>query len=361
VKKRLSVLLTLIFVLTLVPGIALAKEPATPELSLNQAIENALKYNHALRKADYEIDRTKELRDYRSDQLGFAPIGIPNDPRVEVAYSNLLMADLNWEMAKRSLSMEEDRLVMDVCNKYWGVLQARENLKAKERALKQAELEMRQTDANLRVGLATPLSQHQSKLKLEGVKADLSAAENELEDAYTKLNDLIRLWPQDRPILTDKVELHPLGEIRLDYAVQQVIEQSPALWLAQEKATMQTYLEDLMFYTGEYRPYQARKIEVQQAELDALSARDAIRLATRELYYAVRNLEEVYKTAGEGVKTAEEALRVTRLMHALGMATAVEVAQREAALAEAEKGLVDIAAQHSYMKLAFQKPWALAR
>ena len=160
--------------------------------------------------------------------------------------------------------------------------------------------------------------------------------------------------------MTEQVELHPLEEINLDYAAQKVIEQSPAVWLAQERATMQAYLENMMFYTGEYRPYQASKIEVRQAELDALSAQDAMRLATRELYYAARNLEEAYKTAEEGVQTAQEALRVASLMYDLGMTTALEVARSEAALAEAEKGLMDIAAQHSYMKLAFQKPWAMA-
>lgn len=360
-KRCLTLILALFLTVILAPGVTLAKEPATPGLSLNQAIESALSYNHSLKKASNEIDRTRELRDYRGDQLDYVPIGITDDPRLDIAWSGMLMADLNWQMAMKSLNMEEDRLVLEVCKKYWTVLQAQEKLEANKKALRLAELEMRETDTSLRVGMATPLLQYQARLKLEGAKAEAAGAENELADAYAKLNNLIRLWPQDRPVLTDDLKLHPLGEINLDYAVQRVLEGSPAVWLAQEKVTLQTYLEDLMFYTGEYRPYQARKIEVVQAELDAMSTRDAVSLATRELYYAVRNLEEAYKTAYEGMKTAQEALRVTRLMYDLGMATAVDVAQREASLAEAEKGMLDIAAQHSYLKLAFQKPWAISQ
>ena len=358
-KRCLLTLIMSIVILVFMSVNCLAKEPANPSISLNETIEKAFQHSYIISKASLEVNREEAMRDYRSDQLNYIPIGAPINAQTQVAWSSILMADLTWQMSKKSLDLEEDRLVMDVCKKYWAVLRAHENLDAKKKNLHLAELEMRRADTSFGIGLISNLERLQVKTKLEGSRADVASSENELEEAYAKLNNMIGLWPQDRPVLTDKLELHPLEIVSLDYAVQLVIEKSPAVWLAQERVTLQSYLEDMMFYTGDYRPYQARKIEVKQAELDALSTKDAVRMATRELYYVVSNMEEAYKVAEQDLIAAEEALRVTKLKYDVGMTTALDVAQREAVLSESKRLLIDIVANHSFMKLAFQKPWAI--
>lgn len=358
-KKVVFTVIAAVTLMVFTSGSAWGKEPATPELTLNQAIEMAGNYSKALRKAELEVDRTAELRIYRYDQLDYVPYDIPNDPRVEVAWANMLAADLTWQMSRKSLGLEEDRLVLDVCQKYWDVLRAQDKMDAAEAALRKAEWDLRKARASAQVGLLTPLTLSQAEAGLAGAEAGLAAAENELAEAYIELNELLGFWPQDRPVLTDTVEFNPLEVDNLDTAVQRVVEASPSVWLAQERATMQKYLEDLMFYTGDYRPYQARKIEVQQAELDAASAKEMTRLLTRSLYYGVLNLEEAYRPLEKAVQIAEENLRIIRIKYELGMVTRADVAAAESALAEAEQSAMAILYQHAYLKLAFQKPWAM--
>lgn len=359
--KKVSVVIVITFLVTvLTTGLAWGKEPAAPEITLNQAIEMAGQYSKTLKKANLEVDRTAELRTYRYDQLDYVPYGIPNNPAIEVAWSSMLSADLNWQMSKKSLGMEEDRLILDVCQKYWNVVVALDKVEAKKLALQQAELDMRKAGANSRVGLITPLNLTQAEAGLAAAKASLGTAENELDEAYVNLNKLLGLWPQDQPVLLDSLELIPIHVDNLDTAVQRVIEASPSIWLAQERATMQKYLENLMFYTGDYRPYQARKIEVTQAELDAASAKETMRVLTRTLYYNVLNLEETYSTLEEMVKIAEESLRVTTLKYDLGMVTRADVAAAESALAEAKQNALSVLSNQAYYKLAFQKPWAMS-
>lgn len=113
-----------------------------------------------------------------------------------------------------------------------------------------------------------------------------------------------------------------------------------------------------MFYTGEYKPYLARKIEVEQAELDAASTKKLFDQITRSLYYGAKSLEEAYAGAQEGLTVAEENLRVAKAKQKVGMATVADVAAAEKAVAEARSALLQLACQHAYMKLAFAKPWA---
>ena len=360
-------MLCTMFVLGMWVSTAWAKEPATPELTLNQAVTLAIQHSTALKVAGLGVDKAGEQRQYASDQLTFVPVlGGNYDPRVQTAWYSLLSADLGWEMSKRSQDAEEDRLVLSTCQKYWDVQKAQQKVQVAELSLKKADLGLRKTRAQVQAGLSAPgmspqLALQTAEMALAGSKAGLVGAQNDLDLAYTALNQVIGVWPEDRPVLVDTVQFKPIEVENLDTHIQRVLETSPSIWLAGEGVTMAKYAQELMWASGQYTPYEIRKIEVKEAEYTALSARDAVKLGTRELYYALRGLEEAYSTAEKGVETAEEALRVARLMKELGMVTAADVAEREAAFAEAKQGLLDLGCQHAYMKLAFQKPWAMTR
>jgi len=367
VRRTVQVLLVTVLALAFTCGLAWGKEPATPELTLNETITLAIQHSTTMKTAGLAVDKAGEQRKYASDQLTYTPVlGGSYDPRLEAAWYTLLSADLGWEMSKRNQNAEEDRLVLSACQKYWDVLKAQEKVKAAELGLKKADLALRKTRAQVQAGLSAPgmspqLALQTAEMGLTGSKAGLVGAQNDLDLAYTALNQVIGVWPEDRPVLVDTVQFKPIEVENLDTHIQRVLETNPSIWLAGEGVTMAKYAQELMWAAGQYTPYEIRKIEVKEAEYTALSARDAVKLGTRELYYALRGLEEAYSTAEKGVETAEEALRVARLMKELGMVTTADVAEREAAFAEAKQGLLDLGCQHAYMKLAFQKPWAMTR
>lgn len=337
---------------------AQAKEPATPELSLNRAIELAIQHAESVTKAAKEVDRTEEWRKYRSEQLDYTPTEPPGNAKVEVAWAQLLSADLSWRMSKKSLTAEQDKVALDTCKKYFDVLAAQNKVRSAEAALDSARRQLQVARALYNVGMATQAALTGAEAQYQAAQATLNAAQNDLDKAYVLLNQLVGLWPEDRPVLTDKVDFKALQITNLDYEVVKVLESCPTVWLAQETVTMKKYLEDMTLYTGEYRPYQARKIEVEQAELDALTTKEMFERITRSLYYGVKNLEELYAGAEQGVWAAEENLKVVKAKYEVGLATAAEVAAAEKSLAEAQYTAYNLACQHAYMKLAFEKPWA---
>ncbi|MGI6488850.1 MAG: TolC family protein [Syntrophothermaceae bacterium] len=261
-------------------------------------------------------------------------------------------------MSKKQLTAEQDTVALDTCKKYWDILSAQEKVKSGQAASDSAMKQLQNARAGYQAGMITKSVLIGAEAKYKAAQASLEAAKNDLDSSYIAFNQLVGLWPEDRPVLTDTVEFNNLEIASLDYEVTKVLEDCPTVWLAQERVTLQGYLEDMMFYTGEYRPYQARKIEVQQAELDATNTKKAFKQMTRSLYYGVMSLEEGYAGALEGVRAAEENLRVVKARYEVGMATRSEISAAEQTLSDAQTRAFDLACQHAYMKLAFKKPWA---
>lgn len=342
----------------------MAREPAALEISLNEAIAMALERSESVKKAEKEIERTEALREEAADQLEYTPVMPAGNPAVEAAWANLLAADLTWRSSKKSLTAEQDAVALDTCKKYWDVLNAQKKVEAAEDALKSAEAELQKVRAYYRVGMVPFSALARAEAQYSAALAGLESARNELNSAYVAFNKLVGLWPEDRPVLTTPVEFVPLEVADLDHEVARVLENCPQVWLEEQKVKLKEYSQDIMFYTGimtgtfSYKPYEARKIEVEQAELDAASTKKLFEEITRKLYYRVKSLEEAYESALEEVRYAEENLRVQQKKFEVGMATRADIAAAEKQLSEAEKKAFEIACQHAYMKLAFEKPWA---
>lgn len=360
-RKGIIVLVIVFMVLGLWIPMVMAKEPMTQEVSLNEAIAMAINNSKAVKKADLGIDKASEQRDYTMRELRYTPIqGGAYDPRMESALYNAMSTDLQWQMSKRAYDAEEDRLVLDACQKYWNVQKAIINLQSKETALLSAERMLRQIRVMNSVGMATRLSIVSAEGRVTQAKAFSASAQNELNSAYEAFNQLVGLWPQDRPDLNDILEFKFLGEESIDIHVQRVIESSPSVWLAEESVRLAGYMFDPMWLAGQHTPYRVKQIEVERAQLDALSAKDAIKLITRNIYYNIQSMEEAYTATEQAVMIAEEALRVGKLSYQLGLITQAELLEHESNLAETEYKRHEVATQHAYMKLAYQKPWAMA-
>lgn len=327
-------------------------------LSLDQAITMALARSEAVRKAEQETLRTEELRDRAARLAEFAPTEPAYSAVVELPWANLLAADLTWQMSKRALTAEEDAVVLDTSKKYWEVLRCQQKEAAAAVALGNAERVLRNARVSLQVGTLSAAAVVAAEAQHAAAETALASARGDLDKAYTALNLVLGLAPGERRQLTDAVTFEALGPTDLDVAVSHRLEQAPTVWLAEEMVTMKTFLQEMAMYSGEYSPFKVREIEVQQARLDAASTRQLFEMFTRSLYYGVRNLEEAYRGAKEGVRAAQENVRVAKVRLDVGVGTPAEVSAAEKALADAQTSVVDLVAQHAYLKLAFDKPWA---
>lgn len=336
-----------------------AKEPASPEFTLEQAVEKAKANSQTLKSMKYDIERGYAVRQYVGDKLDFTPLEA-SGTEADTVFKSLMSADLNWRTAKRSYEAQEDTIVMQTYKIYYGLLQAIEDVKVAESQLENADWQHRVAAANYRVGLLNKMGMLEADAALAGAKANLEAANKALEDNYQKFNQLVGLWPEDRPVLVDKPSFNVVEIDNLDFEVAKAKAASPSIWLAQQKIDLAKINLNLYSFNNASEPYVAKQIDVTQTEIAVQDAAEQMDKLVRTLYYTIKQSEEQYASAQDSVKTAEESLRVVKVKYDVGMATLAEVRAAEAALAKAEKSLFDLACQHEILALAFQKPWAYA-
>lgn len=319
-----------------------------------------LKYDRGVKVAEAEIDRTKYIRDDAADKIDFYAVpGATNySQEYQVSWNSLLTADLSWQMSKKTLESTRDALVLKICQSYWDVQNAEDKVHIQELIEKQALANLQNARAGLRVGTVAPPDVIYAETQWQQAKNNLEAARHNLDDAYSALNQLIGLDAGARPRLVDMPEYDPLKVDNLDTEVERIISDSPSIWLAQQKVTLQEWAADMMLFTGKYEPYKARQVAVDQAELNAANAREIMKQVTRSIYYATMGIEESYGAAKEGLKKADENLRVTKARYDAGTAIKNDVMAAEVAGAQAQQTINELTRQHAYMKLAFQKPWA---
>jgi len=359
-KKR-TMLMLAVFILTLLPLPAIAASE-TPQqeisLSLEQAIIRALNNSDSVKKAGAEVERSEEMRDYRAKQLDYLPTAPAYTAVVEVPWARLLSADLEWRMSKKGLTAQEDSVAIDTCQKYWAILKAQQKLQSAELADRAALRQLQNAQAGSRVGTLAPIGLIGAESQYQSARSAFMAAANELEKAYIEFNQLVGLASAARPVLSDSLEFSELTIDSLDYEVARVLDNAPQVWQAEQMVELQGYLADMTLYTGEYQPYKARQIEKDKAIYNAAATRKLFESNTRSLYYLCKNLEQSHAALQEGIKVAEENLRIKKIMFDLGMITASDLAAEEKSLAEARSKAFELTCTHAYMKLAFQKPWA---
>lgn len=345
---------------------ALAEEPEQPRLTLAEAIDKAIKHSKVAQRELLEIDRTEVGKNDAAENLEVIPgDSLGANVQLEMAFYGSLTTDLTWRMSKKNYDARLDGIALEVCQQYWEIMKLQEKLQVKEVAVEKARLDLHKSRSAYSAGLVAKISQggaflglEQAAVALVRAETDLETTQNELETAYAKFNQLVGLNSKDRPNLVDRAQMHPLEIENLEALTQRAIADSPSVWLAEQKISMDKYLQNLYFYTGQYTSFEEKEVEQRQSELGVVSAREATRLAVRNFYYTLKTLEETYQAAQNAVGLAEESLRVTQVMFDVGMVTRADVVAAESALAEARHALTELATQHAYVKLLIQKPWA---
>ena len=371
-RKLYIVILTVVFSLTLWSMPVLAQDPVQKELKLNEVVSLALQKSKSYAKAKLEVEKAELDRNNAADDVKYAPTtGDPlltaaYEPGVQAVFYQFLNANLTWEMNKKSQTAEEDKLVLDTCKKYWDVQKAQADLKSKELAVVQKESALRRVQAMVRLGMSPPesatagpeLALTSSERDLATARMNLTTAQNTLNSDYETLNKQIGLMPNERPALVDEVVYEPLKVDSLEAAMRKAIENSPSIWLAEQKVNLADYANLFGYSGGSLVDSDIREINVEQSQLDAVSAKDAAELLTRGYYYQVKTYEDAIPASEKALKEAEEGYRVAKIYNELGMSTREDLQKSEAALADAKKKLLEAKASHAYYVMAFQKPWA---
>lgn len=346
-----STIVVLLLLCTWSPA-AFAKEPASPEFTLKDAIECALKQSDDVKSAEVSIDKSWEQREDAADNVNYTPTfagGGPVLPEVEAAFSGLVKADLAWRVKKKDLEAKEEHVALDTYKAYVGILQAKEDVDNAKILLARDEQLLRNARTSQRVGLVASTDIIGAEAKVNGSRAALAAAQETLDKAYITFNRLVGLWPVDRPVLVDKIEFSPLQADVIETEAERAVENSKDIWKLEQNIAIEKL--DLDFLT---LSYDVEKHDVESAKITLDGAKKATQEATYGLYKDIKALEEKQLGLAAKVRVEEEALRVANVKFKAGMITKTDLVEAEASLADAKKSLQDVTYQHANLKAAFR-------
>jgi outer membrane protein len=357
-KKKISCLILTFFLLLVLNPTTYAKDDsANGLLTLDKAVEMALKKSNKLKEMDYDIERGEEVRKLAASKVNFEPSG-PSDPTAAAAFTTLVIADMGWQMTKKNKALEVDKITLDVFNKYTDVVMANRDLELAKLQNEKAKRDWQITLLSYDTGI---ISWSQLKLAEAGNKTAITSyelAQKEVEQAYQDLSNLIGLKPEDKPILVDEIEYTPLEVDDLDFAIARIMADNPVIWLLEQTVELEDIELDLYSWTDPMRePYKAKKIDVEKAELSVTDTKKQMRELLHTLYQSIMQLEDRYKMAEQGLRVAETEFQDKKLQYELGVLSKQDYLAAEVNLAEAQNDFGKIVYQHESLKQTFYKPW----
>ncbi len=335
---------------------------AVAELTLDEAITNALKNSFNMRQAKLDVERAEEVRDAAWDNHGYmlrktwndtaqAFVGLPGMD--DNSLFQALGADRAAHIQKKTFEISQDAISMQVTNSYYDILAKLKDLDKAKLTLETAERGYKVANIKYQVGMVTGTEVQGKKASLEGAKSGLELAQAELENAYRTLNKLMGKDNDFRPQLSTSLEFEKLEIVSLDTEIIKAMNpnQNPYLWSKKEGYELQKYVWTTT------QPAEAGKIDIDKAGLSYDEARVETRKKMNELYDALKTLEAGYESATEALDAAELGLKTAQAMYDSGMITKDDLLESEMAIVRTEVDLLSVKINYALGKINFAKPW----
>ncbi|APC09540.1 TolC family protein [Neomoorella thermoacetica] len=356
-KFAATVLGAFLLLFTNIP-LAKAAESTAPQLTLQQAIDQAIANSNILKADSLAIDQAKYDRDAAGLNVTFTPSG-PTTTVAEKAFTQLQQADLKWQVAKKNYDADKDTVVMKVYQAYFGVIQAQAALDAAQKALLNIDWQRKVANMSFQAGIISNSQMQQTANGYSQAQAQLASAQKALDNAYEKFNQLVGLMPDERPVLVDRPTFMPLTINSLDAEVSRVLDASPTVWLMEKNVDLAKLALDLYsFGPTEPHTYKATEIQVPIAEQNVANVRSQMSQLVRSLYYSIKQAEENYTSLQYKLAIDKENLRVAEVKYSAGLATKGDIISAQATLAQDIQNIENVLCQHQILVKAFEKPWA---
>lgn len=352
-RWRLTALGTLLlFVSSLfAPFLAWADESPQMTLSLAQAVQLAWQNSPDIRAAQAEVDKWWEQRKDAADvveRMSYIPAAGPNVvPFADQAWVGLLMADAQWQMAKKDLEDKKQYLAMQVAQAYYDVLAAQAEYNRQQQQLRLAERDLTVARAGYWAGTATLFDLSPKEAQVEGSRKAAAAAKEALDKAYVALNRLVGLPSDARPVLTDQPPRENLVVYSLDAEVARAIDSSAAIFKAKKAVDIARWQVDYPYATGKYLKYDIATADLTVSEQNLYAAQDQLKEKVLTTYRDIRRLEEEIQAQEAQVRAKEEAAKLARIRYEAGVAIRLEVDKAETDLANARAQLETLYCQHA--------------
>ncbi|EJL27529.1 TolC family protein [Brevibacillus sp. BC25] len=312
---------------------------AVEELTLDKAIEQALKSNVSLQNAilDAKNADINNSITYRSTAQMTADM-LESLDAAQAKYVRSAQSEMTKKLNALAVKTTEGKIKLGAQDAYYKLIFAQDDLNLKKQSLARAEAQLKVAKAAFDVGTNAKTDVLEAEMGVAGAKAQLTTAENNMEIAVMDLNDFLGVDLQKEwKVVSANKQMAPIS-ITMKEAEKQALSKRLEITKAEEEIKLAELNVKLI---AEYTA--ASTLSGQQArnnvEKSQLAIDEAKRTVSKDVAQAYLNLNaarEAIDFQKAAKDSAAESYRLKNLRFENGLATTLEVIQSEEALSTRE-------------------------
>ncbi|WP_064200426.1 TolC family protein [Brevibacillus brevis] len=312
---------------------------ATDELTLEKAIEQALKSNVSLQNARLDA-KNADINDsiiYRSTAQMTADM-LDSLDAAQAKYVRSAQSEMTKKLNALAVKSTEGKIKLGAQDVYYKLIFAQDDVNLKKQSLDRAEAQLKVAKAAFDVGTNAKTDVLEAEMGVAGAKAELTNAENSLEIAVMNLNDFLGVDLQKEwKIVSANKKMAPIS-ITMKDAEKEALSKRLEITKAEEELKLAELNVKLI---AEYTA--ASTLSGQEArnnvEKSKLAIDEAKRTVSKDVAQAYLNLNaarEAIDFQKAAKDSAAESYRLKNLRYENGLATTLEVIQSEETLSTRE-------------------------
>lgn len=294
-------------------------------LTLQEAVKLALEQGSTAKSASLDLkDAEISYKQAMADQL-LKP-SVLTALSAETAW---LVAQRNYEIARADIATQAEQAYYDVLKSERASVLAQENLERAKDQLKTSE-------SKFKLGMVAQIDVIAAETEVASAEADQSKAQANLALAKMKLNRVIGL-ALDSPVkLASQFSYEPIS-VDLDKAIEYSLSHRLEIKRAEDTVTLKE--KEVEVYNNDFTPPLVLErsrvgLEAAQADLDDVKAN--IILEVRQNFESLKDAERQVPLQEKSLTKAKESLRIAKARYDAGVITAMELADAQRAVYQAE-------------------------
>ncbi|HHY46087.1 MAG TPA: TolC family protein [Firmicutes bacterium] len=313
-------------------------------LTLQQAVELALRQGSAIRLASLDLkDAEVSYRQATADQL------------LKPSVLTALSAETAWVVAQRNYEMAKADIATQVEQAYYDVLKAERGLVLAQENLERAREQLKTAESKFKLGMVAQIDVIAAEAEVAGAEANQSRAEADLALARMKFNRVIGV-ALDSPVkLTSQFSYDPIP-LDLEKAIQYSLSHRLEIKKAEDAVALKE--KEVEVYNNDFTPSLVLEksrigLETAQAELD--DTKTNIILEVRQNFESLKDAERQVPLQEKALAKVKENLRIAKARYDAGVITAMELADAQRAVYQAETDYLKAMFDYNVARAKFYK------
>jgi len=348
----------------------------TIELSLEQAIKDALTDGSAIRAAD--IKRQSDRAEARSNQESVSGMETANREAREAREEGMWQTGTTYgrseidrarkatdyyrTMATRNYDAAVNQIVYSITNSYYSLLHAGENVRIAEESPNLQEQILRITEQRFLAGVAANQDVMQAEINVNSARAELAQAVLSLAERKMIFNEDLGYIQMQDVKLTTPLKRAELSELSLEEALSEALENRNELFTcAYNIARAESELASLRGFSNSSASVLRARNAVVSAEKSWHDTENAIMREVRMNYANMLNNQAQIANSELSAERAKASLEIYLVRYELGISTLSDIQQAQIESYRAEKSLVDAILKFNLSVLEYDQSATVGR